>query len=77
MLASRAGAVSGSLQSLQEEQKRAGFGLRGDIAASWKRMEHYMDQVEAALSAKDPEAAKENMESADREITALEKFLGR
>ena len=77
MLASRAGAVSGSLQNLQQEQKRSGFGLRGDIAASWKRMEFYMDQLEAAISAKDPEAAKEHMDDADREITALEKFLGR
>jgi eukaryotic-like serine/threonine-protein kinase len=77
MLASRAGAVSGSLQNLQDEQKRSGFGLRGDITASWKRMEHYMDQVEAAISAKDPDAARENMESAEREITTLEKFLGR
>jgi eukaryotic-like serine/threonine-protein kinase len=77
MLASRAGAVSSSLQGLQQQQQRSGFGLRGDIAASWKRMEHYMDQVEASLAAKDPEAAKENMENAEREVTALEKFLGR
>ena len=77
MLASRAGAVSSSLESLQQQQQRSGFNLRGDISSSWKRMEHYMDQVEAALAAKDPDAAKENMESAEREITTLEKFLGR
>ncbi|MFB3776372.1 MAG: serine/threonine-protein kinase [Bryobacteraceae bacterium] len=77
MLASRAGAVAGSLQNLQQEQRRSGFGLRGDITASWKRMEHYMDQVEAAISAKDPDAARENMESAEREIANLERFLGR
>jgi len=77
MLASRAGAASTSLQNLQQEQKRSGYGMRGDITASWKRMEHYMDQVEAALSAKDPDAARENMENAEREVTALEKFLGR
>ena len=77
MLASRAGAVSSSLQNLQREQQRQGFGLRGDIAASWKRMEHYMDQFDAAIAAKDPDAAKEHMESAEREIATLEKFLGR
>ena len=77
MLASRAGAVSSSLQNLQREQQRQGFGLRGDIAASWKRMEFYMDQLEASISAKDPEAAKEHMDSAEREIATLEKFLGR
>ena len=77
MLASRAGAVSSSLQNLQQQQQRSGFGLRGDIAASWKRMEYDMDQLEAAISAKDPEAAKEHMENAEGEITNLEKFLGR
>jgi hypothetical protein len=77
MLASRAGAVSSSLQNLQQEQKRSGFGRRGDITASWKRMEHYLDQVDAALAAKDADAARENMENAEREVTALEKFLGR
>lgn len=77
MLASRAGAASSSLQNLQQQQQRSGLGLRGDITASWKRMEHYMDQVEAALVAKDVEAAKENMENAEREVAVLEKFLGR
>jgi hypothetical protein len=77
MLASRAGAVASTLQNLEQAQKRSGFGLRGDISASWKRMEHYMDQADAAISAKDPALAKENMESAEREIQTLEKFLGR
>jgi serine/threonine-protein kinase len=77
MLASRAGAVSTSLQSLQQQQQRSGYNLRGDIAASWKRMEHHVDQVDAALAAKDPDAARENMESAERELATLEKFLGR
>ena len=77
MLASRAGAVSTSLQNLQQAQQRSGLGLRGDISASWKRMEHYMDQAEAAIAAKDPDLAKEHMESAEREIQTLEKFLGR
>ena len=77
MLASRAGAVSTSLQSLQQQQQRSGYNLRGDISSSWKRMEHYVDQVDAALAAKDPDAARENMESAERELATLEKFLGR
>ncbi|RPI19800.1 MAG: serine/threonine protein kinase [Acidobacteriales bacterium] len=77
MLASRAGAVSSSLQNLQQQQQRSGLGLRGDISASWKRMEHYMDQVDAALTARDAEAAKENLENAEREVALLEKFLGR
>jgi hypothetical protein len=77
LLASRAGAVSSSLQNLQQQQRSSGFGLRGDIAASWKRMEHYMDQFDTAMAAKDAEAAREHMENAEREVANLEKFLGR
>jgi hypothetical protein len=40
-------------------------------------MEYYMDQAEAAISAKDPAMAKEHMDNAEREIQTLEKFLGR
>jgi hypothetical protein len=36
-----------------------------------------MDQAEAALSARNTDEAKENMENAEREISTLEKFLGR
>ena len=77
MVASRAAAVRTSLENLQNQQQRSGLSLRGDISASWKRMEHYMDETEAAFSAKDADAVKENMDSVERELGTLEKFLGR
>lgn len=76
-LASRAAAVATSLQNLQRAQQRQGFGLRGDISASWKRMEHSMDQADAAIAEKDATAAGDHLEDAEREIEILEKFLGR
>lgn len=77
MLASRAGAVRSSLENLQRQQAAMGLGLRGDIAAAWKRMEYYMDQAEAALNKGDAAAAQRHMEAAEREIDRLEAFLGR
>jgi len=77
MLASRAGAVKTSLETLQRQQSAMGLSLRGDITASWKRMEYYMDQAEAALGKGDPAAARRHMEAAGREVDRLEAFLGR
>ncbi len=77
MLASRAGAVKTSLEALERQQRAMGLSLRGDITASWKRMEYYMDQAEAALSKGDTAAARRHMEAAGREVDRLEAFLGR
>lgn len=77
MLASRAVAVRNSLENLQRQQAAMGLGLRGDITASWKRMEYALDQAEAALAKGDAAAARRHMDSAERELDRLESFLGR
>jgi hypothetical protein len=76
LLSSRASVVDQSLQTLQQQQSSSGLSLRGDISASWIRMKGYMDRADAALSASRPNAAKRNMDQAEREIDFLEKFLG-
>jgi hypothetical protein len=40
-------------------------------------MEQYMNRADAALAARDPDAAARNMELAEREVDKLDKFLGR
>lgn len=77
LLAARANAVRGTLQNLEQQQRSMGVGLRGDISASWKRMEYLMDQAESALKRQDLTAAKRNLENAERETDKLEQFLGR
>jgi uncharacterized caspase-like protein len=76
-LAARAIAVRASLEQLQQSQARMGLSMRGDIAASWKLMESYMDQTDAALKRNDSRAASRSFDLAEREVTKLEKFLGR
>ncbi len=77
LLDSRAAAVDSSLSNLQQQQARSGLGLRGDITASWRRMQTYMQEANSALAARDPDAAKESMDGLERELGVLEKFLGR
>jgi uncharacterized caspase-like protein len=76
-LSARALAVRASLEQLQQSQARMGLSLRGDITASWKLMESYMDQTEAALKRGDSRAGSRSFDLAEREVTKLEKFLGR
>jgi hypothetical protein len=76
-LAGRANAMKDSVENLRQQQKSAGFSLRPDISASLNRMEQYMDKANAALNAHAPEAAKKNMDLAEREVEKLEQFFGR
>jgi serine/threonine-protein kinase len=76
-LAGRANGVKDSVEHLRRQQERAGYSLRQDISASAISMERYMDNADAALRARSPEAAKKYMDLAEREIEKLEKFFGR
>lgn len=76
-LESRAGAVKDSVDHLRQQQEKAGYSLRQDISASESSMEQYMSKAEAALNAKNPQAAKKYMDLAEREVEKLEQFFGR
>ena len=77
MLATRVGAVNTSLDNLQRSQAAQGFGLRGDIVASRKRMELLMDQTENNINRGNAPAAKKSLAAAEAEVEKLEAFLGR
>jgi hypothetical protein len=69
--------VKGSLDILRQQQAASGFGLRSDMANSAQRMEYYFTQAETAHNRRDADAAKKNMDLAEREVSRLEKFLGK
>jgi len=75
-LDARAGAVRTSLGNLKRSQAASGMSLRGDMASAESRMNYLMDGANSALQAHDPAAAKKFIDSADREVEKLEKFLG-
>jgi hypothetical protein len=76
-LASRANALRSSLQNLEAQQRRAGLSLRTDIATSWRRMEAFLDEGEAALKARDLPGLRRSLNLAEREADRLDEFLGR
>ncbi|HEX3682593.1 MAG TPA: protein kinase [Bryobacteraceae bacterium] len=73
----RADAVHQGLGDLQRQQAAQGLGLRGDIVASQSRMDSYMQAAQRALQGRDLQGAQKNMDSAERELSKLETFLGR
>jgi len=75
-LASRAGAVKSSLANLKSAQAANGMSLRGDMTSAESRMNYMMDGAHSAINAGDAPAAKKFLDSAEREIEKLEKFLG-
>jgi len=46
------------------------------MAGATERMKSYMDQADRALGDGNSAAAEKNMDSAEREVEKLEKFLG-
>jgi polyhydroxyalkanoate synthesis regulator phasin len=47
------------------------------MTSSAQRMEMFLSQTESALNRRDAEAAKKNLDNAEREVSKLENFLGR
>jgi hypothetical protein len=76
-VAARADALRSSLKNLEAEQRRSGLSLRTDIATSWRRMEAFLDEADAALKAGDLAGAKRAIAVAEREADRLDQFLGR
>jgi serine/threonine-protein kinase len=76
-LGPRANAIHASLDTLERRQQAEGYGMRGDISASWKRMEYLLDEAQAALNAGNADRAQKNLDLAEQEADKLDKFLGR
>jgi eukaryotic-like serine/threonine-protein kinase len=76
-LNSRASAVSGSLERLQQEQGADGLGLRHDIAGAYSRMGTYLHASNADLMQRNLVAAHKHMDMAEKEISTLESFFNK
>jgi serine/threonine-protein kinase len=77
LLGVRAGTCKTGIENLRRAQASSGLGLRGDIAASAQRMDYYLNETESALQRKDAAAGKKSLDSAEREVSKIESFLGR
>ena len=76
-LTGRAASVNSSLETLQQQQAAMGVGLRGDVASHLASMKVNLAKAQDAIGRSDIERAKRYSGLADRDVEALEKFLGR
>ena len=76
-MASRASAVHGSMEAMEEQQRRSGLGMRRDMAAANQSLGYLLDQASGALAVEDAPTAKRNLDLAERQLETLERFLGR
>ena len=76
-VASRAEAVRSSFESMEAQQRRAGLGMRRDMAAAAIRLKFLLEQSSAALATRDAAGAKRNLDMAEQNLGQLERFLGR
>jgi serine/threonine-protein kinase len=77
MLGTRANSVKASLNTMKQQQARMGVNMNQNILTAEQRMEFFLDDAQAALKAGDAARAKRNLESAERALETIEKFLGR
>jgi serine/threonine-protein kinase len=77
LLGTRASAAQGTIKTMQSQQARSGLGMRQDIVAAMDRMNAYMGEAESSLRSGDTAKGKRYLNSAERELEKLEKFLGR
>ncbi len=76
-LTNRAAAVEGSLETLEQQMRQSGLGLRGDMVGARNNMRNDMAKAKEALDSGDTDRAREYLDRAHREVEKLEKFLGR
>ena len=77
LLAARGRTVQSAFEDLQKQQQAQGLSPRLDMTTSLERMKQFLDGAHDALGGGKIDEAKDAMESAEREIAKLEKFLGR
>jgi hypothetical protein len=75
-LSNRAAAVNSGLDRLQQEQSAAGYGLRGDMVERQASMKASLFKAEEAIQHGDAARAKRYADQTEKDINALERFLG-
>jgi hypothetical protein len=75
-LSNRAAAINSSLDRLQQQQSAAGFGLRGDMVAKQASMKGNLNKAEEAIQQQDAVRTKKYLDLTERDVDALERFLG-
>lgn len=76
-LDAEAESIRAGIQQIRSQQQAQGLDMRGDVLASLNRMNSYLNEANRALNQNDVQAAQDEMDRAEKEITNLKTFLGR
>jgi hypothetical protein len=76
-LNSRASAVAGTVERLQQQQAADGLGLRQDMAGAYSRMNGYLQAASNDLGQRNLTAANRHMTLAEKEVSTLESFFNK
>ena len=76
-LGAKADAATSTIQQMRHQQQAQGYDMRGDVLASMNQMNAHLNEANRALDLNDLQAANDNMDRAERELSTLQKFLGR
>jgi hypothetical protein len=77
LLAARNSAAGRTLKTMEAKLQASGLGLRGDISAAWDRASDSLEEARVAMKDGDAAAIRRALESAERDVDRLDKFLGR
>ena len=77
MMIPRIEAVNASMTDLQRQQASMGLGMSGDLIASQRRIQFFMDAATRALRNGNTAEARTALNNAERELDKLEKHFGR
>jgi serine/threonine-protein kinase len=75
-LESRAAAVESSLDTLEQQMRSQGLGLRGDMVAARGNMRNDLAKAKQAMDSADTDRARHYLDLAHHEVEKLEAFLG-
>lgn len=73
----RIDAVDASMRQLEQEQRRMGLGMSGELVARQHRMTFLMETFGAEMKNGNVAAARAALDSAERELDKLEEHFGR
>jgi hypothetical protein len=76
-LAVRVGGAKSGMQSLEQQMRRQGLDMRGDMKQTETRIDYLMKESMDSLRAGDVDGARSNLQMAERALETIEKFLGR
>ena len=77
LLHTRIDAINASMTQLEQQQRRMGLGMNGDLVARQHRMVFFMETADAAMRKGNVAQARTSLDNAERELDKLEEHFGR